>query len=266
MTHGQKIQRLLYLAGATFAALLGIIGYIIFNERSAQHEQQAQLSASQKALNNLKIDRPGAPTISMTHNGEQWSMTSPCQIAVNEQRLQPLFALHEPSSFTYSASEVDLQAAGLIEPLAIVTYNDTKILIGGKDLKGSRRYIQRDGSVEFAPEWILSLLEGGVTAIASTALFPSPLSDISISDSSSGESYQATRLSEWQTLQASQIINWPMENNSSKPVKTYRVDTQENTEPTQWSVVVHETFTAWVKLDSQCAYVIGNDEMPSLTQ
>jgi len=266
MTHGQKVQGLLYLAGATFAALLGIITFIIFSERSAQYEQQAQRSTSQKTLKNLKIDRPGAPAISMTHNGEYWSMTDPCQIAINEQRLQPLFALREPSSFTYPASEVDLQAAGLVEPLATVTFNDTKILIGGPDLQGSRRYVQRGGSVEFAPEWILSLLQGGVTALASTELFPSSLSAMSVSDSSNGESQEATTLSEWQTLQASQIVNWPIEDSLSKAIKTYRVDTQENTEPTQWSVVVHETFTAWVKSDSQCAYIVENDVMPSLTQ
>ncbi len=265
MTHGQKIQRLLYAAGATFAALLGVIGFIILSEQSAQDTQQAHRNAKQKTLKNLTIDRPGTPTISMTHNGEQWLMTAPCQIAINEQRLQPLFALHEPSSFAYPATEVDLQAAGLVEPLATVTYNDTQVLIGKPDLQGSRRYIQRDGNVEFAPEWILSLLQGGVTAIASTQLFPSPLSAVSISNTSNSEAHLVASLNEWQTLQASQIINWPMEDSSSDVIESYGVNTQENSGSTQWSVEVHETFTAWVKSDSQCAYIVGNDHMPSLT-
>jgi len=142
MTHLQKIQRLVYLAGFTLLILTGIVAFIIYSEKKSLEEQRDANIASRASINRLVIARPGKTAISMVLRDDQWRLREPCNILINEKRLSPLLALYSPSEFNYPAAEVDLQAAGLENPLATLTLNNDQIFIGKTDLQGSRRYIR----------------------------------------------------------------------------------------------------------------------------
>ena len=160
-TREMAIKRWIVIASCTLMVLIAAIATLLWYEskqRELIHNKQLD---KQNSLRTLVIKRPGKANIKIRANDDKWLIHEPCTVAVNQTRLQPLLSIVPPAAFSYAAAEVDLEAAGLINPLATVIVNDVRIDIGNTDLSGERRYIKRGERVEFIPEWILPLLNGG---------------------------------------------------------------------------------------------------------
>lgn len=255
-THQGKLQRTVYAATVLLIALLGIISVILWSEKSAQ-----PIVVEKKALRSVAIQRPGYADIALEYQQSQWLLTSPCQANANPQRIQAFEQLLNPASHHYDASEVDLSAAGLVDPLAIITINGSALKIGETDLSGDRRYLQRGSDVEFAPEWILSLVQGGTSAFAALNVFPDAL--ISLSAKNIEKNTSPSELQQWQSLSANQVIAWPLKENIPELVQSYSIKYKSPTETGQMVAHEYEAFSALVKSDEHCAYIVSNAALPS---
>lgn len=255
-THQGKLQRTVYAATLLLIALLGIIAAILWSEKSGKPPV-----IEQETLRTVVIQRSGYADIALEYLQSQWRLTSPCQATANPQRVQAFAQLLTPATHSYDAMEVDLAAAGLVDPLATITLNGIALKVGGTDLSGDRRYIQRGSVVEFAPEWILSLVQGGTSAFATLSVFPDALT--SVSTHSNDKNASPSELRQWQALTANQVLAWPLKDNVPKLIQRYPISYQSPTESGQMQVHEFDAFSAVVKSDAHCAYIISNAALPS---
>lgn len=226
-------------------------------ERDLLNNKQLNI---QSTLRSLEIKRPGKVDIKIRANEDHWLILEPCTIAVNQKRLQPLLSIASPAAFGYNANEVDLDAAGLINPLATVITNNQRIDIGNTDLSGERRYVRRGERVEFIPEWILPLLEGGLSALSNLQVVQDVITSVTVDKLGNTQSDISEDPTKWQQLTAQQITPWPMpENTPLQP--QYSVTIKSEFDQQRLQVFTTAAYAAIVFEDARCAYLLPNDAL-----
>ena len=261
-SHTRSLQRWTQLLTGIFFTLALSMSYLIWRDR-----QSSDTLAPATEATSIVIQRNGFDDIQLSKRDDEWHLDAPCSLPANMQRLEPLLGALAPGAHQYTASEVDLEAAGLIVPLAIVHINEVEHRIGNTDLNGERRYVQRGNSVAFVPEWVLSLVNGGVTALAKLDVFPEPLSSISLvmSDGTSTTLNSAEDVNAWQELTAQQIITWPLpdEDANSKAEALYTMQLNGLKDQTEvMKAYENATFTALHRAGDACAYILPVDALP----
>ena len=264
-TYQQRLKRNIGGSAVVLLALLGTIAFTINGSSLTQLIDGTPDPISQENVELVRIQRPEHPDILINKVNNQWLITEPCELPANSQRLTPLLGAVTPAPHAYNTSEVDMDAAGLIEPLASITFDKQRIDIGNTDLSGERRYIKRGSRVEFVPEWILSLANGGLTALAQLTIFPNTISALTLENSTAQTEFTIAQISQWQALSAQQIVTWPL-NDIDEPaiISQLHVTTQEHTS----LVALHQypAYTAIVPNNAQCAFLVPNDAPPFATQ
>ncbi len=265
LTHSQKIRRLVIAASLLFVALMGVVGGVLWTDaRNATPALQAQSDVQL-----IRIQRPGFPDMVLQANTDgQWSMSDPCVLPINSQRLQPLLDALAPVAHSYAAVDVDLEAAGLLHPEAVIIMNDQVLALGITDLSGERRYLQRGERVEFVPEWILSLINGGLSALASLDVFPQMLDELVVQADQGSESaslsVQAAALPEWQALQAQQIVTWPLQD--SEPATDSRtLVAKMRDQELKLTLQLYTRYAALRYENADCAYLLPASSLPDIT-
>ena len=269
-SHTQLLQRWI----AVLLAAIGILATLMMYQLWRDSQTDLQLPPGNVDASTIRIEREGFEDITLARNGASWSIKTPCELSANEQRLEPLLGALTPGVHQYEASEVDLQAAGLVSPLAIVTINETAYRIGNTDLSGERRYVQRGNQVAFVPEWVLSLVNGGITALADLAVFAEPIEQLTLTDDQGSEIVLSTadQLRPWQDLSAQQIITWPPEDTAPQPSLQLSASAT-NGDSLLYTVYNTEKFTA-LKLTGKtlagktlagksCTYILPLDTLPN---
>ncbi len=258
----KQTQRTIAAGSVLLVSLVGLIVFLQWSDRQDHLTGDIQEDSSQ-SLHAIGIQRPGFADMRLALIDSQWQIQEPCLADVNPQRMQAFSSLQKPASHSYAAAEVDLLAAGLIEPLATVSLNDTTLHIGNTDLSGERRYIQRNDRIEFAPEWILSLLQGGTSAFAHLIVFPDAMTSLSIQQADGAAVDIADHIMQWQTLSANQVISWPMKDDEPELRQTYTLAYESPSKNGQLRVNVYDAFSAVLHSDAHCAYVVSNDALPT---
>lgn len=260
-SHTETTRRWVVLLSAVLAGLLVMIGTLIYSDNRQLTTNQANLDS----INSIRIQRSEFADIHLKLLDDQWIMEEPCNLVVNTQRLEPLLGALKPTIHNYAANDVDLDAAGLTEPLATVFLNDIRIDIGDTDLNGNRRYIKRHDQVEFAPEWILSLINGGLSAIANPDLFTTDISAITILQDS-GPNYEIPleAIPDWQALSAQQILGWPLAP-EEPALTTQSLDIQQGDETSLLKIYTYAQFSALRYENEQCAFILSTESLPDTT-
>ena len=259
-THTQLLQRWI----AVLVAAIGILASLMMYQLWRDSDRAIPLPPGYADAASIRIEREGFEDITLAKNNASWLIESPCQISVNEQRLEPLLGALTPGVHHYDASEVDLQAAGLVSPPAIVTINETTHRIGDTDLNGERRYVQRGNQVAFVPEWVLSLINGGVTALADLAVFADKIEQLTLTDDQGLDTVLSTaeQLRPWQNLSAQQIITWPPDDSASPQPLLQLSSLAANGKRLSYTVYNTEGFTALTLAGNSCAYILPLDTLP----
>lgn len=258
-SHTKSMQRWTAILGTTFCALITGMGYLLWQDTKAIDDQKPLTDLA----SSVSIQRPGFTDIDLLRNSNGWQMLSPCNLDVNEQRLTPLLDALTPATYQYRSTEVDLEAAGLVAPLATVYINEQEYRIGNTDLRGERRYVQRGNAVEFAPEWVLSLVNGGITALSKLELFTTPLQQLVRVDEtgSSRDLSSKDTLSAWQNISAQQIVSWPPPN--TELTLGYQLQTTDiNNNKKTLLVYNTDQFVAIRPEGGACAYILNIDSLP----
>ena len=260
------IKRWVAIASCTLLLLIAAIATLLWTESKQRDLFNNEQLDKQNSLRTLEIKRPGKADIKIRAIDDHWQIQEPCTIAVNQKRLQPLLSIVPPAAFSYAAAEVDLEAAGLINPLATVIVNNERIDIGNTDLSGERRYIKRGVRVEFIPEWILPLLNGGLSALSTLELFDDVITSVTVDELSETSSNISQSLETWQQLTAQQIAPWPLTNNAELSAETpaharYSVTIQSESDEKRLQVFTTAAFAAIVFEGARCAFLLSNDAL-----
>lgn len=253
--HSRKRQRLAVLASVS--ALLLLAGALLVARQDALQREAQRPQV--RDPNTIRILRPSRAELVLQRAEASWHLIAPCYLAVNKQRLSPLLeALNTPGA-SYSSSDVNLEATGLLSPQATVILDDEIITIGGLDVSGERRYVQSGQRVELVPEWILSLVDGGMTAFADNAVFRAEVS--SVVSTTADNLAQGVAL--WTELSASQTVEWPLD--EALPFGSTITDfsvTLDSGKAHEVQVTSNDAWQAVVLDGEQCARLLAPDTLP----
>ena len=255
----QKSNRLIVALSLTLSTLLIAIAVIFWRDAQvAVPVQGASIDAT-----SIVIKRNDFHTIELEKRAQQWHLTSPCNLMANQQRVQTLLdTISGPGNQHYPASEVDREAAGLLTPLATVLINGTEHRVGSTDISEQRRYVQRGDVIELVPEWLLSLLSGGVTALSNLDVMPPQLTQIDIAENSETTTLTASQeLEPWQTLQAQQIVSLK-EFDVPEQLAYQLSSTDAAGNSTQYQVYKTAEYTVMHIAQASCAYILPPDTLP----
>ena len=169
-TRAGRERRLVAALVATLLVLVSGIALVVRDERRAASAGAPSVPANEASR--LVITRAGRDDIALVRSDDDWRIVAPCALDANDARVEPLLGALGTGALDYPAGEVDLEAAGLDEPLAVVRLDGTATSLGGTDLGGERRYALRGDRVALVPEWTLSLVDGGLSALAEPVPFP----------------------------------------------------------------------------------------------
>ncbi len=269
-THAQKTKRWVLSATTLLLTLIALIAFVIWNDTREIYQANTAANTKRDALSSVRIARPDFPDIELSKVDDAWRITAPCDIAVNEGRLDPLWSLVNSAAHSYSSLEVDLDTAGLETPLATVYFNDERVDIGNSDLTGERRYILRNERVEFAPEWVLALVSGGISAFADSVIFPAALESLTLTEQGDDSNSDANAASidgvasEWQSLSAQQVVSLPLPTNDTL-LSTWTLDATSSSDanPIAMNLQLYTSYAALSHQNTQCAYVFSIDSLPA---
>lgn len=241
--------------------LCAAIAWVVWHDQKPVRMAISNANVHRATVNTVRIVRDGHPEFALSRSAEQWRMTHPCDMDVNEARLDPLLNLASAPVHSYAASEVDLEAAGLLSPQASVFFNDTELAIGQPDLAGDRRYVQRNDRIEFAPEWVLSLITGGITAFADLSLFPSQLQSLTLTRADGNT--RALNPAEWQELTATQIVTLPLPDTDTPSNSWTLTALLANGTRLLMTMLRYPSYVAFINDNKDCALLLTAASVPS---
>ena len=254
----KKRQRWVYLLTLINVVLIVAIAITLKKDKTDAAKNQLNLGA----VNSMQWRREGATDIVFKRSDDQWQITSPCSLPVNEQRLEPMFDALASHGELYAATAVDLSAAGLESPQAMLLINGQTVAIGEKDLSGGYRYLQQGSTVTLVPEWVLSLVNSGLTGVAELAIFHDDLIALERGDRNAATDNAAFDRENLANLSANQIVLWPIPElpeitASLSFAALYQDGRQEDME-----LIMTKSYAAIRRVDSQCAYLLPPDAVP----
>lgn len=260
ISRSQKMKRQVWLASLILLVLTSAVFFVTWND----HKTDPETRSTEFIARSLRIMRTGFADMALQRDDTgQWLMSEPCKLSVNNRRLNPLLNALASSTHQYNAADVDLEAAGLTPPKAILVLNGQRIEIGDADLSGDRRYIMRGQSVQFAPEWILALINGGLSAIASPTLFTDPLTSLAEIRGEQIIELDAEEIAAWQSVSAQQIVSWP-EVSLGTPLSSQTIQAKTSKNTNTLSVHHYQQLIAVQVNNEACAYIVPGESLPGL--
>lgn len=255
MEHSAKLKRMVWVLSTVLVGLLAGIGLLIWKDQT-----DTPVASTTESITEIRLLRKGFSDIVMTKIQGLWQLTSPCTLAVNAQRLEPLLGALQPAGHSYKASDVDLDAAGLTPAQATVYLNHKRIELGNTDLQGNRRYALSTDTVEFVPEWVLSLINGGITAFVKLEPFGAKLSQLTINGLTHDN---PDELDIWRDLSARQILEWSTLNLSASN-DSFRFQATIDSQQHYYELHKHSDFIALRVENAACAYILPVESFASL--
>jgi len=257
-SYTQQLQRRVFALGFILLVLVSTVSYVVWQDA----QKNLALTPTDIKATRIAIHRTGSDTIKMVKTLDTWSVQSPCSVLANQQRVETLLSALAAGSFQYNAAEVDRAAAGLITPLASVFINDIEHRIGNTDLSEQKRYVQRGDVIELIPEWVLSLISGGVTAMAELSVLPPNTVNIELIKKEESQTLQSEQTIElWQSLSAQQLVSYPPPNLPAQSATTL-IATNDVGESFKYSIYHTDKYTVMHYAQAQCAYILPLDTLP----
>lgn len=254
-----KRQRWVYLLTLINVMLIVAIAITLKVDKTSAEKNQLKFND----VNSMEWRREGIPDIVFNRSNEQWQITSPCALPVNNQRLEPLLDALANHGDLYAADSVDRLAAGLESPQATLVINGQETAIGEKDISGEYRYLQYGATVTLVPEWVLSLVNSGLTGVADLTVFNDDVTTIKRKDNNAAIATEVFEDESLATLSANQIVIWPIpdlpEITGSVSLEAMYQDGHQET----LELTTTNSFAVIRRVDSHCAHVLQPDAVPN---
>jgi hypothetical protein len=147
----------------TNLVLLAIVLTLLWLSQREQpdSEQTTQLSSlSAQAVNQIRIERPGKPAITLQKHEQQWTLSAPFPARANQTRINLLLSLlSAPLHGQFQPmDESALAQFGLNEPQVVLTMNEQQFAFGTTAPLNQNRYILHQGMVYLIQDDVTPLL------------------------------------------------------------------------------------------------------------
>ena len=268
------------LAGA--AALLALLLAVLLWQARQSDNDDPMTTATLADVGQIRIKRAGQPALILQRGAEPdaaadtdsatqgatrddnatWAIVQPFVLPANPRRIEPLLAVLTMGGEGYAPDEVDLPATGLAEPAASLHIDDLQIDIGAADVSGTRRYARRDGRVVLLDDWVLSLIDGGVTAFARLAPFDQRLTAMQELTAERDTADARVTLADWRSLDARQIVAWPTDEPEVPLGRSALSARLDDATQRDYTVIHTARYTALHPVGAGFAYVIANEDWP----
>ena len=144
-----------------------------------QHEDQSA-GASNPSITQLTPDdilsidiQYGDIRLDLSRSALGWNLESPIAWPAYDDNVERLLSIVKSESKAIAAaSEVDLDALGLLQPTAILSFNDTQLRFGSTNNIGGRRYLMIDSKLYLLPDVYLAFIGQGVAGLVDRRLLP----------------------------------------------------------------------------------------------
>lgn len=153
-------------------ALAGLIALAIYEPGKNETPGTTRLTQFKpEEIQQIRVQSPGQSEILIEKMNGHWQMQTPFIVSANQQRLtQLLKVLQSKSHATYDAEQVDHKQLQLDTPLLSLTFNNTRLDIGGIAPMGESRYMRISDSVHLITDRYSHLARGPATQLVSPAL------------------------------------------------------------------------------------------------
>jgi len=160
----------------------------------------------------------------------------------------------------YAITSVDLDATGLNSSEVTLSFDDYEVKIGDLAINGPKRHALHGDRVRFVPDWVLPLLQGGISALADLTIWGNGLSALEFEPNLS---FNDALLAQAKQLTAQQLVKWPRPENP-EILDTFAVKATINQAQSDWVIYVTEGYVAFQPVKLNYAYIVARDEVPWL--
>jgi len=134
---------------------------------------QAITALDPETISSIHISRTVREPLSFTRDEDSWMLAGDPELPASEFQIPSLLSiLQTATTRSYPAAALDLEAAGLEPPQAILTLDDMVFSIGLTAALDNKRYIQLEDTVYLVDDKYQHLLNGGRTNFISRKLLP----------------------------------------------------------------------------------------------
>jgi hypothetical protein len=225
--------------------LLAIVLALLWLSQREESDTQpaAQLSTlTVDAVNQIQIERPGKPAITLQKQQQSWALTAPFSAQANQTRVNLLLSLlSAPLHGQFQPmDESALTQFGLSQPEVLLSMNEQQFAFGGTEPIGENRYVLHQGMVYLIQDDVTPLLTASAGSFVDNRLIaeqqqlaqlqlpvkPDSAERITLSQSDGQWRSENTDLSSdklkalvdsWQHAYAMQVRDIPAEELSSLP-------------------------------------------------
>lgn len=122
----------------------------------------ALLGLEETAIEQLRIERQGQPTIELQRSADVWQMREPIAHAASPHRIESLLRIAAlPSWGQIPVAEANLADYGLQRPEVVLTINHNIVLyFGGQTALDHRRYVRLGDTIHIVPDTLYYHLLG----------------------------------------------------------------------------------------------------------
>lgn len=201
-------------------ALLALISGMIYAGLGFDEEAAIKMPAGISELaagdiDRLEIESDGS-LIRLQRDGDAWMIEAPLNWPAHGVAIKRLLDIVDIEADALgTAADVDLAALGLLEPVAALRFNDSRLLFGTNNNIGARRYAMIESRVYLLPDAHLPFISQGLAGVIDRRLLPTqfvprtlqlPNLDIRRADDDAWYSTQAPHLAAAQLEQL--VANW----------------------------------------------------------
>ena len=168
-----NIALILLIAG------LALVGVQLEDQSAgASHPSITQLTPAD--IHSIDIQY-GDIRLELSRSAHGWNLASPIDWPAYDDNVERLLSIVKSESKAIAAaSEVDLDALGLLQPTAILSFNDTQLRFGSTNNIGGRRYLMIDSKLYLLPDVHLAFIGQGVAGLVDRRLLPPGLQIVSL--------------------------------------------------------------------------------------
>lgn len=124
-------------------------------------------------ITRIRIDKPGKKSTSFQLEGNSWMMNEPYTLRADPGMVKRLVAIGQlPVSSIIQGGDIEMNAIGLAQPLATVTFNDVTITFGDPQPVGQLRYIGLGNQVMLVADQHVGQLKSGSITYVDRRLVP----------------------------------------------------------------------------------------------
>lgn len=208
----RSFQRRWSLNLVLLVVVIALVSLIKLDQGAEQASPQVIAEYLPANIKEIHIDKPGKQAISLKRTNSQWELTAPYQSRADQNMVERLLAISRLEiSSIISSQAINLEHAGLEQPLATVVFNDVPIVFGNSQPVGQQRYIRLGDKVMLVGDKHADQLKTASITYVDRQLIPSgsTIKSLRINGKDINLTSENSPLNQWLSTRASWLSHAP---------------------------------------------------------